>query len=186
MSVGERVAQAIGRMDARDPEGALFQICAAVEVTARREYGGKGGAIYRQFVHENLGLITKAALGPSISNLRLAFEHPEIERGPDGRCSVQEIVYHAVRCGLYHEAGLPPNLKFTEEQRIRIDGGTLYLPASLVYGLIVAVISCPANKDETAPAPDCGVSVRGFLIPLGKLWGKRAELLALYQAMDAF
>ncbi len=42
MSIGKRVAEAVEKMANDDPEGALFQICSALDKTAKEEYL-KGG-----------------------------------------------------------------------------------------------------------------------------------------------
>src|SRR5688500_6195752 len=124
MSVGKRVAEAIDKMQQRDAEGALFQICAPIDSTAKREASKGGGKTYREFVHDNLGLITRVGLGVGILNVNLGqFDHPKIKTDEHGRCSVEQILYHAVRCGLYHEGKLPPNLRFDFGYKWWTDGG---------------------------------------------------------------
>lgn len=182
MSIGKRVSDAIDKMEGSDPEGALFAICAALEATAVKEFGQKGRSSYKDFISENLGLITDVALGGRrILNLRLAFDHPEMKKNADGAYPIEEIFYHAVRCGLYHEAGLPSNLQFTSELQIRCNNGALVLPASLVYGLIIAVVVAPVNVSEAAVKPSM-FNMGTFPVPISKLWGRRAELLWLLDA----
>src|SRR5258708_38169777 len=101
MSIGKRVSDAIDKMEASDPEGALFVICAALEATGVKEFGQKGRSSYKDFISQNLGLITDIALGGRILNLRLEFDHPEMKKNADGVYPIEEIFYHAVRCGLY-------------------------------------------------------------------------------------
>lgn len=180
MSIGKRVSEAIDKMEASDPEGALFAVCAALEATAVKEFGQKGKSSFKDFIFQNLGLITDIALGGRrILKIRLAFDHPEMPKSTDGSYLIEEIFYHAVRCGLYHEARLPKNLQFTNERKIGCTkDGVLLLPASLVYGFIVAVIVAPVNVDETAHKPGT-LNMGKFPIPISKLWGRRAELLWL-------
>lgn len=181
MSIGKRVSEAIDKMEASDPEGALFAICAALEATAVKEFGQRGRSSYKEFISQNMGLISDIALGRRIRGLQLEFDHPEMKKNADGVYPVEEIFYHAVRCGLYHEAGLPSNLQFTNEYRIRCNHGALVLPASLVYGLIVAVVVAPVNAGESALKPSV-LNMGQFPIPISKLWGRRAELLWLLEA----
>ena len=178
MSVGRKVEKAIDMMDGDDPEEALFEISSAIDATAKKERKKGGRACYKDFIHENLGLITDVAFGKSILNLHLRFKHPNIETDERGRCTVEDVFYHAVRCGLYHEATLPSNLRFTGEGQIRVDEDSLVLPSSLVYGLIAAVVASPANVDERVSG--------GSLLNLGYgpmllncFWGKRDELIWL-------
>jgi hypothetical protein len=185
MSVGQRIADTIDKMQVGDPEGALFQIAAAIEVTAEHESKTSGRSSYKNFIGQHLGLITRIAFGGTkILNLRLAYDHPELKKNVDGCVSVQDIFYHAVRCGLYHKASLPDNLKFTHEKRISIeDGGTLVLPSALIYGLITSVVVSPANRAEYAPKEGM-LNLGDFPIPINKLWGRRHELLWLLDAVD--
>lgn len=160
----------------------MFQICAAIDVTAVREYKQKGKASYKRFVHENLRLITNVAFGgKEILNINLGYEHPDIRKLDNGMSPIEDVVYHAVRCGLYHNACLPENLKFSDEGVIGVDEGSLILPAALVYGLMVAVIVAPVNKDESSPKASV-LNLGTFPIPTAKLWGRRAELLWLLDA----
>ena len=84
MSIGKRVSDAIDKMEASDPEGALFAICAALEATAVKEFGRKGRSGYKDFISQNLELITDIAMGGlRIQNLRLEFDHPEMKKTAD-------------------------------------------------------------------------------------------------------
>ena len=181
MSVGKRVEDAIAKMDEGDPEGALFQISSAIDATAKKERNKGGRTSYKDFIHENLGLITNVAFGgKSILNLHLGYKHPEIETDDKGLCTVQDVFYHAVRCCLYHEATLPDNLRFTDEGQIRLDAGALVLPSALVYGLISAVVVSPANANERVSG--CSVLNLGKEpMLLNCLWGKRDEFLWLLE-----
>jgi hypothetical protein len=182
MSIGKRVSEAIDKMVASDPEGALFSICASLEATAVKEFGQKGRSSYKDFISQNLGLITDIALGGlRILNIQLAFDHPEMKKNADDIYPIEEIFYHAVRCGLYHQAELPSNLHFTNNCQICTDNGVLFLPASLVYGFIVAVVVAPVNSGEIAAKPGM-LKLGQFPIPISKLWGRRAELLWLLDA----
>ena len=114
MGVGKRISDTIDKMQAGDPEGALFQICAAIDVTARNEFGKSGRGSYKDFIHQNLGLITDIAFGGRrFLNLNLEYDHPELKKNPDGCVPVQDIFYHAIRCALYHEASLPDDFDET-------------------------------------------------------------------------
>ena len=132
MSVGKQVSDAIDKMGAADYEGALFAICAAIEATAKRELGKGGRKSYKDFIQANFGLIADVGVGRRVLNLNLQFDHPELKKSVDGTHSVQDILYHVVRCGLYHEAGIPNELKFTNEHKIYYQGGALILPATLI------------------------------------------------------
>lgn len=183
MSVGKRVADTIDKMEIGDPEGALFQICAAIDFTAKTEAGKSGRGSYKDFIHQNLGLITDIAFGRNILNLNLGYEHPDLKKNADGCVPVQDIFYHVVRCGLYHDTSLPDDLKFADEMQIRVKDGVLVLPSALIYGLITAVVISPANRDQHAPK-EALLNLGDFPIPINKLWGRRNELLWLLDAVN--
>jgi len=184
VSIAKRVAEAVEKMAQNDAEGALLPISSAVDATATKHFNRRGRRSYKDFIHENLGLITKVALGPSVLNIKLKYDHPDLETGPDGLCTIEDILYHVVRCGLAHSAELPSTLKFVDENRFQVDNGLLVLPASLIYGLIAAVVVCPENTDQSI-ADNYGLNVRGFQIRLNDLWGRKAELENLFAAMEA-
>ena len=184
MSISKRVAEAVEKMAQNNAEGALLPISAAVEATATKHFNRRGRKSYKDFIHDNLGLITKVAFGSSVMNINLKYDHPDLETGPDGLCTIQDILYHIVRCGLVHSAELPPTLKFVDENKFQVKNELLVLPSSLVYGLIAAVVVCPENTDQTI-LDDYGLNVRGFQIKLNDLWGKKQELENLFAAMEA-
>jgi hypothetical protein len=193
MSISKRVAEAIDQMNAGDPESALFQICSVLEATATQFYGKKGRGSYKDFIHDNLDLITRIALGPRILNINLAYDlnknlppgEKPVPSNADGTFPIQAIFYHAVRCSLYHGAKLPADLIFNDKRLIEVQSDKLILPSSLVSGLIYSVVACPINAAERI-ADTYGVDIGGWKIPVNSLWGKRAELVALLAAIDAF
>lgn len=184
MSIGKRVAEAVDKMAQNDAEGALLPISSAVDATATKHFDRGGRKSYKGFIHENLGLITKVGLGPSIMNINLKYYHPDLETGPDGLCTIQDILYHVVRCGLAHSAEFPSTLRFVNENKFQVENDLLVLPASLIHGLIAAVVVCPENADQMIP-DNYELNVRGFHIKLNDLWGKKAELENLFAAMEA-
>lgn len=179
MSIGKRISETIEKMDSLDFEGALFAICAAIDATAQKELNIRGRDAYKTFIHQNLGLITDIAFGgKKVLNINLKYEHPKIKKTTDGLCSLQDIIYHAVRCGLYHAAKIPDDIKFTPEQKIKVENNNLILPASLICGFVVAVIISPANKNENASKNEI-LNLHNFQIPINKLWGRREEFFWL-------
>jgi hypothetical protein len=179
MSIGKRVSEAIEKMDSSDFEGALFAICAAIDATAQKEFNRRGRAVYKDFIHQNLGLITDIAFGGrNILNINLTYEHPDVKRTSEGLCTIQDIFYHVIRCGLYHEARLPGNIKFVQEQIITLKNNNLTLPSSLIFGFTIAVIISPVNKNENTFKKEI-LNLYNFPIPINKLWGRREEFFWL-------
>jgi hypothetical protein len=183
-SIGKRVAEAMEKIDARDAEGALYQICSALGSTADREYPNPGGKSYRQFIHDNMSVITRVGMGVEILNLHLGgFSHPEITPDASGTCRFEQVLYHAVRCGLYHEGKLPDDLRFEFGKAFDHRGPVLVLPAELIYGLITAVVIAPVNAGEKLP-DHFGFIINGCCrLRADAVWGKRAEFRWLLDAV---
>ena len=186
MSVSKRIAEAIDKMVAGDAESALISASIAVDATASQVYPTKrNNQAYKDWLHDNLTLITKVGMGNvSIENIHLAYSHCDLLPDDEGLCSIEQIIYHVVRCGLLHKAKLPDTLKFSSEGAIKIEGNTLILGSSLIYGLIVAVIVCPVNAKERTP-DNYSITVFGKSLSLNELWGKKGVLLSLFENNNA-
>lgn len=176
MSIGKRITDAVNKMQADDTEGALFAICAAIEATAKKEYGSGGRSNYKKFIRDNLELITSVALdGKIISSLHLGYSHPELKPSSDGAYPFEDILYHAIRCGFYHEAKMPQDIIFASGMAIGVNQGKITLPISFIHGLMVAIIASPHNSTESADE-NCMFKIGGFSIPFSKIWGMRDEM----------
>lgn len=182
MSIAKRVTQAFERMLECDPESALFQICAAIEETSRREGRAKGRRGYKAFLTANVPIICGVGLGVPISGLRLGFRHPDLPETEDGTAAIEDIVYHVCRCGLYHAASLPDSVRFTDNQIGSDSDGHLLLPLMFVNGLILAVVASPANAKEKTMS-GYYVSVNGERFDLNESWGKRVDLTTRLKEM---
>jgi len=129
MSVGAQISEAIDKMQSADARGALFQLCAAIDDTATREAGGAGGRrVFKEFLHRNLGIITDISGGFQILNLRLKYDHPE--KDCDGTVTIEDILYHVVRCELYHTTRIPQTLnsQMKGNTELRTMGFSFYHP----------------------------------------------------------
>lgn len=184
MSIAKRVAETVERMAQNDAEAALLPISTAIDATATKHFKCRGRKSYKDFIHENLGLITKVGFGPTILNINLRYNHPDLKASPNGLCTIQDILYHVVRCGLAHAAELPSTLKFVDEKKIQVESGQLVLPASLIFGLVAAVVVCPENYDQKI-ASNYVLNTRGFRIVLNDWWGRKTELESLLAGKEA-
>ncbi len=195
MSIAKRIAEAIEKIgkDPPDPEGAVYQLCSALEDTATRLYEKKGRESYKKFVHENMDLITRCGGRVRILNLRFGVDlnknrdaDEQIIPDSNGTFSFEQVLYHVVRCGLYHTATLPPEVRFGADHSISVtEDGVIVLPPKIIIGLIVSIVASPVNVGQHLEVESAINLVEGFQIPLNKCWGKRAELLALFAALDA-
>jgi hypothetical protein len=185
MSISKRVKAALDAMKGDDPEQALHDICSAIEQTAKQESGGKGARTYKDFIRDNFTLISRSSFGVegSMGQLQVAYSHPQITPDADGLVGFEAIVYHVVRCGLYHSTELPVSLRFQKGKVIHADGGSsLVLPSELVNGLIMAVVASPSNANESLD-PHYRMEIQFVGLVVNNVWGKRDQLNALFDSM---
>lgn len=193
MSIGKRVTEALQRWMAEDADGALIPASVAIDATAQKLYGKPGRGSYKQFIRDNMPLITRVAFGGSMAKeIRLRVppkvlaKSAEIKVDGNGSCGIDEILYHLIRCGLLHEATLPNGLsvQFKSPGGFNVQDDFLEIPGSLIFGSMVAVVCCPANTGEIMQADLC-LDLSGYQIPFNKLWGKKDRLWNLYEAVHA-
>jgi hypothetical protein len=172
------VFDALERIAQRRPEGALRDICGAIEGTLKK--GGLGGREkYKAWVASNLDLILVVGFpGLKTASMRIAYSHPDLPPTiPPNTPSLEEIIYHVVRCELYHKGGLPSDIEFSDG--IIAGGGlgrSMTIPADFVLGLILGVLISPENSAErmrNEPVLWCN----GIPLHLNSFWGKKQSLL---------
>lgn len=172
MSIETRVKNAIQHFSQGDSESALHDICSAIEATCKRSVGTGGRSNYKRFVEENIEVITRVATGGMVRThgVHVLYDHPNVPKGSGGGCSLQDILYHVVRCGLYHESSIPNDIVFHETTLIGNEDGILYLSKGFVLGLVVAVMIDPSNAEFAGPA-GIGFPCQGGSIQFDQIWG---------------
>lgn len=181
MSVGARVLEALEHYERGNPEGALVAACVALDATARKEYSTKAtvGERYKAFVHENLWVIGWVGFrGVIAQQIRLKALHPKVDVGPDGMCSIEDVIYHVIRCGLIHEASVNEYVAFSDEVIMGYDGPRYVFDSHLPVGLAAAAVLSPVNRDErTGDGAWIRLGSRSFLV--NELWGRRKDVIAM-------
>lgn len=89
--------------------------------------------------------------------------------------SITDALYKFGRTSIAHEGELDPRLNFNEAGRLTIGRERWDLPVGYIFGLSVAVIAAPENKEERIPA-ELSASILGKAFVVNELWGKKAEL----------
>ena len=180
MAIEDRVDRGFRSLMEKDYESALIAASIAVDATAKRERRNlSNNKAYKAFIKSNMAIITRFSTGflTVHGDFRMKWANPDMRPDADGYIHLEQILYHAVRCGLVHEAELPPTLIVTEENRIGVnEAGQMVLPSTIVVGLLVAVIASPRNKN-------CD-SMMQWTVDWGEdpivvtdYWGKKLKLL---------
>jgi hypothetical protein len=179
MSIASRVAEAVRHLAEKDYESAMIAVCIALDATARREFpklatNKDTGKRCTAFVKANLDIITSVGFGGAIlaapgSTLRL--KTPGSLQSSAEIKELEKIIYETLRCTLLHEASLPGNVAFTEEVFYGEKNGQFYIPAAMVYALLLAIIGASCNSNCKIIG-DWHIQIGEKALPLNVLWGK--------------
>ncbi len=97
-------------------------------------------------------------------------------------CSMQEFFYHAIRCGLMHNASMPSDFEFISDAAISYSpAGKLQLSQNLVHGFIIAVGAAPPNQGERI-GDGYRMIINTVLLKIDALWGQRDKVAWLLEA----
>ena len=106
------------------------------------------------------------------AGMSIGYTHPQIKVSNGKTATAAEIVYHAIRCGLYHDGLVPTDIEFTENAfRAVQENGKLGLPKRLVLGLIFAVIGSHANAGNSLNV-EFVYEIGSVTLNLDYFWGK--------------
>lgn len=183
MSIGKRLGEAIDYLNKHDYEAALTPTAQLISTTSSRVFPNKrDGDAFKDWLRDNFRFITEVGPGASIGSIHVGFDHPRITPDGNGNCSVEQILYHAVRCGLMHASEFPDTIKFVGENRFSGGGGKVELPASLIAGILVAVIVSPVNANEKAE-DRFSIIFKGKAVPCNDLWGNKQAVQDLLDSI---
>lgn len=180
VSIGKRISEAFDRLVEADFEGAAIPVSIAVDATASRCYpAAKNNVAYKEWIRTNLSLITRVGMGNvSITNSwNFLYNHPDLKPDANGLCTLEQILYHVVRCGIVHDAQLPPNLRFGPPGTTTLQNGTLTLSSGVLVGMIYAVVVSPVNASEQSPKDSQIQWIDGRALRVNDLWGDRQKLI---------
>ena len=124
MAIRDRVKEAIDKLNLNDPINALIQVSIAIDATGKKEYPGKKTSFRcKKFLVENRGFISRVAFG------KLEVQGPMLfpvktSKGTKSVRTLEEVLYHLVRCSLLHEGDLSNQVEITSRNEIgmTIDG----------------------------------------------------------------
>ena len=181
MSVGNQVTDAMRKLAEGRFEDAIITASVALSATARLEYpADRDKAACRKFLNDKLPIICKigwVSFGVS-GPINLRYRRLDTRAPGIAVRTMPEMLYDIVRCTAIHEAGLPDNLRFTEQPVIQTgNDGELVLPIDVIYGLLIAIVASPKNVDEQIEG-DPTFGFGGTNIRINELWGKPDKVAA--------
>ena len=176
VSVGQRVQSMIDHMSKGEIELALSDICIAIDITSQKYYNepNSSASCYKRFLKENIWMIVVTGMGSLITEaVKLPFTHKDIKSDYEGYCTLEQIIYHVMRCGLIHGTGEESKIVWNTNVPLAIDKNqNLNISPSFIWGLALCVITCPVNLNERV-GDYCWISMATFKYLINDLWGKR-------------
>jgi hypothetical protein len=175
VTIGDRIQEAIDYMDKGKIELALTPTCIALDITAQEYYlkNKSSGKNYKNFIQEYLWLITYMGLPGVLSNsLKIPFKHSDVKLDQDGFCSLEEIIYHVIRCGLIHGNGIDPKIEWNKIITLGLtQNGNLLLSDKLIWGLIGSIVFSEVNSNQKT-GDFCWISIADFKFFINDIWGR--------------
>lgn len=165
--IGRRVSKALVEYKQKDYESTLLQISPAIDSTAKRRFPKlRVGDRIKRFVNAQDEIVTYVGCGSVITSASI-FER-----------TLGDQFYEFGRCSIVHDGTVDPRLHFMEGQTLLLGAGgsdMWILPADFLFGLIIAVVVAPENKEEKANF-DAELTIRNEKFDLSTLWGNRNAL----------
>ena len=176
MAICDRIKEAIDKLSLNDSINALIQISIAIDATGKREYPRKKTSFRcKKFLENNRGFISRVAFG------KLEIQGPMLFpiQASDGSIinkTLEEVLYHLVRCSLLHEGELPNEVEITPKPQVGMTNeGKVLLSVKMIWAMILAVIGSHANKSERLPH-GYTASIEDETIDLNDCWGDRDRI----------
>ncbi|MEN6593612.1 MAG: hypothetical protein ABFC31_01490 [Clostridiaceae bacterium] len=182
VSISDRIQSMVDHMDNNEIELALSDVCIAIDITSKRHYGRarSSSTLYKNFVKENLWIIIFVGTGTILTDdIKIPFVHEDIKSSNDGYCTLEDIIYHVIRCGYIHDTGEHSKIKWNNKIPFAVDkDGYLYLTPSFIWAFALCVIACEENRDERV-RDTCWVSMASFKYLINDMWGKRESIRSM-------
>lgn len=178
VSIGDRIQAAIDHMDKGDVELALSDVCIAIDITSQKYLNVEKSSrsTYKQFLKDNMWIILTAGFGGVVvEDIKIPFQHPEIKGDDQGYCTLEDVIYHVMRCGLLHGTGENDGLVWTKEVILACHEGKLNISPTFIWGMMLAVITCPCNQQEHVNDTSW-ISMASFKYLVNDLWGKKESV----------
>lgn len=175
VSIGDRIQNMVDFMVKGKFDSALSEVCIAIDITSQLYYSStqSNNKLYKSFLKENMWLILMTGMAAVTDSIKVPFLHKDIKSDQNGYCTLEEIIYHVMRCGLAHGTGAGNKIIWSiNGMTISIDGnGNLVLSPSFIWGMALSVIACPNNAKEKV-GDTYWLSTATFKYLINDLWGR--------------
>ncbi len=170
--VGELIQETIEAMESGATESAFAATCAAVEETLKKslEIDRLSNGDYQKFIKRHWQLLAFTGLPRALPMpLDVDFKLKTILHGFNVS-GAEELVLHLVR-QTAAMGRLPAQFKFYSGSAFEVRGNQIFIPVSLIGGLVGIVIFQPVNKGESVP-DKYWINVSDFKMFISEFWGR--------------
>ena len=184
MSLVKRVDEALARIRAGDPEGALLPACAAVESTANRESPSfkSRERRFKTFFATYGWIIGRVVTGaPWPRRLQIGAAPAGLPLDANGTCATDDLLFEVVRCGIVYATHPSDYVILEPGTGLRCEGGKYRVSNRLPLGLVAAVILSPENAKQRLPQR-AAITLDRREVDANDLWGKAEMVASLLQA----
>lgn len=170
--VGELIQESIEELGNGAFEAAFVAACVAVKATLQKslESEALSGGDYQNFVKQHWRLLAFAGLPRALPMAReIDGQLKKILHGFNVS-GAEETVLHLIRqTARMHRT--PVQFKFHSNNIFESRGNQIWVPKSLIGGLISVVIVQPVNKGESVP-DSFWINVSDFKMFVSEFWGR--------------
>ena len=172
--IGVRIQNVFDYMSQDEINQALSELYCALEETVGKVCGTRlaNEGACRQFLRNRMEVILGTWLGPAVApGMKLSGQNMEGDDSP-----LEDILFDGLRTAAL---GQKPNVVWMNAQNMMMFyGGKLYSSLSMIWGITLAVMTCPVNKDERI-RDDCLISTSCYVVLANDLWGQEEKILAM-------
>jgi len=170
--VGELIQEAIEAMECNASERAFDTVGAALKITLQKslEKENLNNGDYQNFIKRHWQLLTFMGLPQALPMpLDVDYKLKGIVQGFN-ISGAEELILHLVRQTAV-TGKTPAHFKFHPGKTFEINNKQIYIPATLVGGLLGLVILQPINKGE-AVSDKFWINIADFKMFVSEFWGR--------------
>lgn len=174
--VGARIQNVFDCMGRGAINQALAELYSAVQITASGVYEKEPDedVLCRRFLRDRMEIILGTWLGSvAAPGMRIA-----LQKDSEVCLPLEDILLDLLKCAA---AGQTPAVIWENAAQMMIfRDGNLYSSRSMVWGIVLAVMTCPVNEEQRI-GENCWLSTMTFKYLANDLWGKEDQVMRMLQ-----
>ena len=172
-TIGEIVQKSVDLLERGLYDKSFAVACIAASETIKKAHKKDDLILfdYKSFIDEHWDLLVFMSFPQTKSPfLEVQFVIKEISLNPRRDYTIKEIVVYLLTYALRNQR-MPSDIRFFAGNDFEKRNNTLFIPHSLISGLLDLVVVHPVNKDETIP-DKYWLNISDFKMFVSELWGR--------------